>query len=220
MHFVRNHLLLLSLIILVLLDPLIEDFSYGGAFSISLLGVSSGLCLWVLSEKKLLFIFMIIFTILVIAFDIFTMIYNTRPGEMVATLSQAFLTFTFAMLMFYYMLVSRTLSFSDLSNAISIYFLLGIGYGFVYSFAEILHPGSFVFNNSTEGEASSDLIYFSFVTLTTAGFGDITPVNKFVKTIVILEMVNGVMYVAITIGKLVGLGSDLKSNIQNNENPL
>jgi len=210
MRFIRNHLFLLSLIVLVLLDPMIEGFSYGGVLSITLLGLSSGLCLWVLSEKKRLFLFMMGLTILVISFDIFSMYYRTSILEMAALLTQALLVFIFAIFLFYYMLLSKSISFSDLSNAISIYFLIGIGYGFIYSFVELAQPGSFLINNSVAGETSSDLIYFSFVTLTTAGFGDISAVNKYAKSIVILEMITGVMYVAITIGKLVGLGSDPK----------
>jgi hypothetical protein len=48
-------------------------------------------------------------------------------------------------------------------------------------------------------------LYFSFVTLTTAGYGDIAPVNPLIRTLAYLEMVTGQFYLAILVAGLVGL---------------
>ncbi|MEA2035109.1 MAG: potassium channel family protein [Euryarchaeota archaeon] len=51
----------------------------------------------------------------------------------------------------------------------------------------------------------SDFIYFSFVTLTTTGFGDITPLSGLARSLTILETVTGVLFVAVLMARLVGM---------------
>ena len=51
----------------------------------------------------------------------------------------------------------------------------------------------------------SDLIYFSFVTITTLGYGDITPVSRMAKNLAVLEAVWGQTYLAVLVARLVGL---------------
>ena len=78
--------------------------------------------------------------------------------------------------------------------------------GFLYCLIENILPGAFTIHSRGSGEIYGDMIYFSIVTLTTAGFGDILAVHKIAKVAVMTEMVTGVLYIAITIGRLVGLG--------------
>ena len=53
----------------------------------------------------------------------------------------------------------------------------------------------------------SDLVYFSFTTLTSIGFADILPVNHFSRSFAVLETITGVLYITVLIGRLVGLYS-------------
>jgi len=65
-----------------------------------------------------------------------------------------------------------------------------------------LYPGSFQLGtNSTDRQ--SDLIYFSLVTLTTIGYGDIVPLTGEARMLAALEGVTGVLYIAITVAILV-----------------
>ena len=59
--------------------------------------------------------------------------------------------------------------------------------------------------SNNERERLSKLIYFSMCTLTTLGFGDITPVTRFTRTLAWLEAVVGQLYLAILVARLVGL---------------
>lgn len=81
------------------------------------------------------------------------------------------------------------------------YLLLGTVFGNIYYLIQLHHPASFVF---AEGgaPAHADLVYFSFVTLTTCGYGDILPSRSFPRMLAAIEMVCGVMYVAIFIGRM------------------
>ena len=67
-------------------------------------------------------------------------------------------------------------------------------------------------NAFTEGagrrEGSADWVYFSFVTLTTVGYGDITPVARAARSLAMLEALVGQLYPAIIIARLVSLQSE------------
>jgi hypothetical protein len=50
-----------------------------------------------------------------------------------------------------------------------------------------------------------ELIFFSFVTLTTVGYGDVVPMHGLAKSLTVLESITGVMYPAVLVGRLIGL---------------
>lgn len=89
-----------------------------------------------------------------------------------------------------------------LSSAISGYFLLGILWAFFYGFIYELDANAF---RGMTGRETQEFFYFSFVTLTTLGYGDIVPVSDTAETVAVLEAIVGQLYLAITIARLVGL---------------
>jgi hypothetical protein len=83
-----------------------------------------------------------------------------------------------------------------------------VAWGFTYVFAavQIIWPGSF----ATPGEASDprgwfELLYLSFTTLTSVGLSDVTPTLAHARSVVMLEQLAGVMYLALVVARLVGL---------------
>jgi hypothetical protein len=81
-------------------------------------------------------------------------------------------------------------------------------FGSLYDLIETLHPGSFQINVDTVGPAEirwRTLIFFSFMTLTTIGLGDVTPVTTQAQSLVSIEGVMGVLYVAVPIARVVGI---------------
>ncbi len=90
--------------------------------------------------------------------------------------------------------------------AVSIYLLLGACFVPLYGTLEFFVPGSFVDTLYPDaGVAWQQLIYFSYVSLTTLGFGDILPASSWARSLVSLEAVIGVLYLAILMARLVGL---------------
>jgi hypothetical protein len=94
--------------------------------------------------------------------------------------------------------------------AITIYFLIGVFWGFIYMLLEYFYPGSFKLPQSTaEGalypELGQDMIYYSFVTLTTVGFGDIHALSQPAKSFSALEAMMGPLYLAVLVARLVGM---------------
>jgi len=99
----------------------------------------------------------------------------------------------------------KELSADELSGAIVVYLLIGITWALLYSYIELLYPNSFSFVSADDLQAKgSALFYYSFVTLTTLGYGDILPVSQFARMVAYLEAVSGVMYTAILVAGLVG----------------
>jgi hypothetical protein len=94
-----------------------------------------------------------------------------------------------------------------IQGAVAVYLLLGLIWGFAYELMLILVPHSFHPADMGDNPAvlTSHLIYFSFVTLTTVGYGDITPAHPIVRSLAILEALVGQLYPAILIGRLVAL---------------
>lgn len=93
-------------------------------------------------------------------------------------------------------------------GGICVYILLGYCFALVFMLLETLSPGSFYYAHSTPAgiaQTQSQLIYFSFVTLTTLGFGDITPLTPPAKSLVMIEAVVGPMFVAVFLARLVGV---------------
>jgi voltage-gated potassium channel len=89
-------------------------------------------------------------------------------------------------------------------GAASSYFLIGLVWAFTFSLIERFAPGSFRFPE-TSMDVESQFIYFSFVTLTTVGYGDITPVSMIARYYSVLEAVTGQLYLAVLVSGLVGL---------------
>jgi len=93
-------------------------------------------------------------------------------------------------------------------GAISVYLLMGLGWASTYFLLELLRPGSFFIDpirNPTGGLAFPQLVYMSFATLTTLGYGDVTPVSGLARVVASLEAVAGVLYLAVLVSRLVSL---------------
>ena len=102
-----------------------------------------------------------------------------------------------------------------IAGAITVYLLIGLLWRKLYQVVELISPGSF---RIPEGESidAASLYYFSFVTLATLGYGDISPVNIVARNLSVLEAIVGQLYLVILISRLVSegpaqLGKDRKS---------
>ena len=115
--------------------------------------------------------------------------------------------FSFATVLYFYIvyllmkiLLSIRVVTADLVYcAISIYLLIGIGWAGIYTTVEVISPGSF-----SGTAASGDLLYFSFVSLTTVGYGDVLPLSVLGKRLAIFEAAMGSIYMAVIIAMIVG----------------
>ena len=85
-------------------------------------------------------------------------------------------------------------------------------WAFVYTFLELVDPASFNIDLSQPQDGYLLVFqYFSFVTITTLGYGDITPVTEVAKAITVLEAVAGQLYLVVAVAWLVGMHVSSKS---------
>ena len=97
-------------------------------------------------------------------------------------------------------LSTKTVNSDIIKGGICIYLLIGLLWSLFYVLVYELDPMAFKI-----GEDSINFVYFSYLTLTTVGYGDITPVNEFAKMLTNLESITGQLYLAILIAQLVGI---------------
>jgi len=107
---------------------------------------------------------------------------------------------------------ARKVTLNIIYGSICIYLLMGLTWAFIYSFLEAANPGSFnsaltdfgANANPQEG-LTLRLVYFSYVTLTTLGYGDIVPVTPPAQLIATMEAITGQFYLAILVARLIGM---------------
>ncbi len=97
------------------------------------------------------------------------------------------------------------------AGAISVYMLIGLIWASLYFFLSLMDPQAFDgVSDLGFGDAKllnaayMDLLYYSYVTLSTLGYGDVTPVSRAAQSLAYLEAISGVMYVAVLVAALVG----------------
>ena len=90
-----------------------------------------------------------------------------------------------------------------IEGAIAVYLLLGFTWAQAYELVALWHPGAF--GGVVEGRDSNPWTYYSFVTLTTMGYGDIMPVHPLARALAVLEALTGQLYLTILLARLVSL---------------
>ena len=106
---------------------------------------------------------------------------------------------------------TKVINMNIVSGAVCTYLLIGVMFAFLYSLLFMLDPSSFA-NVAVSADDVSPLnfLYYSFVTLTTLGFGDITPSSMTAKFWSITEAIMGVLFIAVLIGRIVSLVGNKK----------
>ncbi len=196
-------LLLLSLLLVILIYPVLDH----GGIRRMILGVLMFLPVMLailrLSEIKG-WVWPSVFLMLVAV--ITSIAGNFYPNPYLIGTKWALLTVFFALTvagLFPYLKNARSVTDSHLYTAISIYLLLGMQWFTLYAAIDRFFPGSILINHAAGSDRSSELLYFSLVTLSTIGYGDIVPLSGEVRMLAALEGVTGVLYVAITVALLV-----------------
>lgn len=117
----------------------------------------------------------------------------------------------YLMLLIYRQLYNaKTINSQEIYGAISVYVLLGFFFAQIYEILMVIEPSAISFNPKNFGGGtlmSGDVIYFSFVTLATVGYGDITPATPSARAACVIESVIGIMYIATFIARFVSIHS-------------
>ena len=105
-------------------------------------------------------------------------------------------------------------TFETLRGVVCAYFMVAFAFAYAYYLIEYIHPGSMHIANKeisvlTYSHYLSVMLYFSFITLLTIGFGDIVAVSDVGQTVAVIEGIIGQFYIAILVARLVSVYSFL-----------
>lgn len=114
------------------------------------------------------------------------------------------------------LLKMRDVGISELFGAGSLYILFGLAWALLYRFLEYTIPGSFQLNIGLTPDLG-DFIYYSFVTLTTLGYGDIVPISCQARSLAILEAISGLLTLSLIVARLISLNA---AKIMKEDQPL
>ena len=98
------------------------------------------------------------------------------------------------------------ITWSQVSAATSSYLLLGLAWKGLYEYLHRIDSGSF--RGLDDVVERNEFVYFSFVTMTTLGYGDIVPVSQPARMLVVLQAVIGQLFLVILVARLVGMVGD------------
>jgi len=199
--------LLVGILAVLFINPITVDlFDYSSPFLTSL--TFSGTLImgvWSLHESKALF--RIGLTLIVVSLGI-ALIVSIEPELVLLKVLDLLILLVFCGMSFFFILEEITtdldVDINRVVGGVCLYLLLGLIFAIVHSLIEIFLPGSYS-NAEIDADSYTNMFYFSFVTLTTLGYGDITPLRPLAKAFSIFEAVVGVFYMSILIGAMIGL---------------
>jgi hypothetical protein len=98
-----------------------------------------------------------------------------------------------------------------IAGAAAVYMLFALMWSFLYGVLDLVEPGSFAISESQALGERNVFLYYSFVTITTLGYGDIIPVSYIAASLAVLEAVVGQLYLVVLVAWLVGMYVSKKS---------
>ncbi|MDH4092998.1 MAG: ion channel [Cyclobacteriaceae bacterium] len=168
---------------------------------IILAGVFSVLTRW---KKQLFFIAN---AVLASVFRIFSFFIVVRWVELVGYVFGIVFLMLLGRMVLQHIFKDGPVNFYRIQGSIVVFMIIGIVWAMLYTLIESLLPGSFSATHGSQvyDDLFSQFLYFSFVTMTTLGFGDMIPTGSLAKSLVIFEGMIGLLYPVIMIARLVTL---------------
>jgi hypothetical protein len=110
------------------------------------------------------------------------------------------------------LLTERDVRHHELWAAVALYLLIGVGFANLHETIGAIRPGSYLFPPMGQTAPSfSDYLYFSFVTLSTVGYGDVAPLGRGARLAALIEALVGLLYIAVVVGRVVALHTARRS---------
>lgn len=189
--------IIFAIMLVLLVNPFIRPLGLIGhllsTLFLSMIPLASA---YALTEDRKKAIIVLIIAAPFVILDGLNVFFTYRSLMVVAFSFGTILYFYIVILLVINLLSIRVITADLIFCAISIYLLIGIMWAGIYSVLEGISPGSF--------SEASDLLYFSFVTLTTVGFGDVAPLSILCKRLAVFEAAMGSIYMAVIIAMIVG----------------
>ena len=204
--------IIFAIVLMMLISPYIRHMGKGGHFFTTLIAamipLTSFYALTADRRRAMIILFIAIPFVILDSINMFI----THRYVMIAGLGFAVILYGYIIVLLVKNLLSyRVITIGLIYCAIATYLLIGVMWAGIYGVLEGISPGSIAGISRT-----SDLMYFSFVTLTTVGFGDISPQTLISKRLAVFEAAMGGIYMAVIIALIVGryTSAQVEKNIE------
>jgi voltage-gated potassium channel len=202
---IRFQILLTMLLILFVVVPYFE-INILTDIVLSILFISA---LFVFSEKRNLAIVSIFICVVALVSGWASYWRSSTQLEVVANLFEIAFTGIVIVAILQHVFQAVSITRETIAGAICVYLFIGLLWANVYALQDIAQPQSFSNLDISEQQRNPHLraaqfTYFSFVTLSTLGYGDITPKARQAKSLAAMEAILGQLYLAVLIARLVG----------------
>jgi len=203
--------LIVLIVALIVLGPFVEGFMGLSLFMDLLFSIIFITTIYAASQKKS---HIIIAVILVIPTLLALWSEDIPISNTLVTIGYicGLILFAFAVIsILIYVFSAQVVTRQTISAAIVVYLLIALMWTFIYRLMEILYPASFAIAHAKLEDAANLFLYFSFVTITTLGYGDITPIGNQVIALAVLEAITGQIYLVVVVAWFVGMYVSKKS---------
>ncbi len=197
-----------SLILLLIVYPYLDRDLFGQLLmSIITIMVMISL-IFAVSDKKRDVIIALLFAIPWFAVLIYNFPIFERDGSIGVRREIVFATLLFfytTYRIFVHLIRSREVTSEILFAAICVYLMIGLSWAALYIFVDVLNPGAFIDTSGELTNTAPRFLFFSYVTLTTIGYGTLTPATDQARSLAMMEALLGQLYLTIMVARLVGL---------------
>ena len=209
----RFTVLLMAILLFLTTQPIFSQHDFAEnvvSVSISLVLLSA---LYAFRGTRIYFVFALILIVPSLGGRIALLFTSNPTIEFVSAISSCLFLAVTVIALISRLFIVRSVTLDTISAGICAYLLTAVAFAYGFSVLELQHPGSFsaaLFEKTAGGIAPlvaslHNFIYYSFVCLTTTGFGDIVPISQSARSLTVMESVFGQLYVAILIARLVSL---------------
>ena len=205
----KGHLILLAaLLLMIVVSPFLhQQVTYSWLLAVFLVMILLAAASTVAREKRLFHI-ALVFGIPALISQVAVLGIDNTWVESVRFITTAlFLFWVCGLLLRDIIIRSHTVTLELLLGVVNVYLMIGLGFAYVYGLIEHLQPGSFTGLEDLAVIPDSILyfLYFSFITMSTLGYGDISPLTPYGMTAAYLEAILGQLYLAILVARLVSI---------------
>jgi hypothetical protein len=200
----RFSFLLVSIILVFALRPFLKGFVRIDILTEIFLSIVLLSAIHAVSRKTRTFITALVLAVPAFSLDWLGYIMAVPSLADASRMMSALFTAYVLIILLSFVLKQKEVTTDVLMAAMCGYFFLGFMWAFFFLFLEAVQPGSFQMAQGQSADAGQ-FLYFSFVTMTTLGYGDMTPIASGARSLAVLSAVMGQLYLAVTIARLVGM---------------